>query len=571
MLTDRTLKFSEMRYVRPDADKMNSCFNDLADRIAAADSFAAYEALLAELDEAAADVSTMSTLAFIHGQLDMTNEFYKQENSACNDYFAKTNASYERAKRALLDSPFADELEKKYGKLMLQKLKGVTVTDDSETGLDRREYELIKEYRELIDGCRTIFEGKICTQHELGEAKQSADDARRLAAWQASGACYASNAKRLDEIFDELVKLRTKKAHNAGYADYVDMAYVLRGRNCFDKHDIEKFRDAVVKYYVPIMVRFAHQQAVRLGKTYPLNFADDNMPFRAGLPKPICTKEQTLQTALQIWRGMSPEMAAFADYLETYQVYDTSTSQNKAGGGFVTDLPGFNSFFLFSHFSGTITDVNSITHEGGHAFAAYMNRGKHPSWYWMYTQEIAETHSQAMEYLFFPYEEHFFGEGADAYRYSHVLDSFAFIPYACLVDHFQQTVYEKPNMTPAERVELFKELHMRYTPWKKFGEIPFYGEGRQWQRQPHIYCHPFYFIDYCLSELVALQFFALQQEDPKEAVDKYIQFVKQGGTRTFVDLALNAGMENPLSEKGLRHCAGQITRWLDKVDVSKLK
>lgn len=570
-MADRSVKFSEMKYVRPDADRMIPIFEALAEKIAQAKTFEEYEGYLNELDEEACGVSTMSALAYIHGQLDSTDEYYKQENAACNDYFIKSDPSYEKAKKALLDSPFAAALEEKYGKLMIQKLRGVTVTDDAETSADKREYELTKEYRELIDSGRIEFEGKTFTQHELLDAKHDDDDERRFAAWCASGACYAQNNRRLDEIFDELVKVRTKKAHDAGYADYVDMAYVLRGRTCFDKHDIARFRDAVVKYYVPIQVRLAKQQAERLGKTYPLNFADDNLPFRGALPHPIGTKEQTLQTALQIWREMSPETAEFADYFEKYQVFDTSESVNKSGGGFVIDLLSYDSFFLFSHFTGTISDVNSISHEGGHAFAAYMNRGKRPTWQHMYTQEIAETHSQAMEYLFFPYEERFFGDKADAYRYSHVLDAFSFIPYACLVDHFQQIVYEKPEMTPEERIETFKELSQRYTPWKKMGEIPFYGDGRQWQRQPHIYTSPFYFIDYCISELLALQFFALERENQQEAIRKYISFVKQGGSKDFVQLALDAGLQNPLSEEGLRYCAGQIVPWLDSVDISDLK
>lgn len=570
-MADRCVPFSQMNYVRPDADKMNAIFSALAEKIAQAKTFEEYEGYLAELDEASSKVNTMSSLAHIHTQLDKTDEYYKQEDAACNDYYSATDASYERAKKALLDSPFAAALEEKYGALMLQKLRGVTVTDDAETAADKREYELMKEYQELIGSGLIDFEGRQVTQHELLDAKHDDDDTRRFNAWCASGRCYAQNAARLDEIFDELVKVRTKKAHDAGYADYVDMAYVLRGRTCFNKQDIERFRDAVVKYFVPVQVRLAKQQAERLGKPYPLNFADDNLPFRGALPHPIGTKEQTLQTALQIWREMSPETAAFADHMEKYHLFDTTESRKKTTGGFVIDLPAYDAYFLFSHFSGMISDVNSITHEGGHAFAAYMNRGKRPSWQYLYTQEIAETHSQAMEYLFYPYEERFFGDKADAYRYSHVLDSFSFTPYACLADHFQQAVYEQPDLTPAERIELFKQLHQRYTPWRKLGEIPFYGDGRQWQRQPHIYVHPFYFIDYCLSELLALQFFALQRQDPKEAVEKYIAFVKQGGTKDFVNLAMDVGMKNPLSEEGLRSITEQVSAWLDSVDVSQMK
>lgn len=567
------IPFSEWEYVRPDAESWNAFYDTLTARIGKVRSLADLETLIGELDKKGKNLHTMTAVAYIRSRLDMEDPFYQEESRACQKFYDDTLAANIRLEKAVLASPVLPAYEKKYGHYLVQKLQGFTSVNEKSVDpqMKAREYALTQEYDDLLNGIRVKFEGGEYTQHEMSTFKQDPDDARRQAAWSASGAGYASVGGRLDAIFDELVHLRTAMAHAAGYADYVDMAYVLRGRICFAKQDIVRFRDAVVRYYVPVQEKLARQQAERLGVKYPMNFSENTMPFREGLPQPIGSREDTLNTALQMFRELSPETAAFVDHMQKYGLMDTSTSRKKSGGGFCCELPAWNAGFLFSHFNGTISDLNSIRHEGGHAFAAYMNAGKTPRWHYMYTQEIAETHSQGMEVMTLPYMERFVGDRADAFRYSMLADWVSFIPYACMVDHFQQTVYEQPDLTPEARHELWRTLMKRYMPWVRMGEIPFYGDGRHWQRQPHIYVEPFYFIDYCLSELLALHMFALQCENPSGAWDKYLKFVRLGGTKHFVDLALAVGMESPLSEESVCRSAGRISDWLDTVDLSKIK
>ena len=119
-----------------------------------------------------------------------------------------------------------------------------------------------------------------------------------------------------------------------------------------------------------------------------------------------------------------------------------------------------------------------------------------------------------------------------------------------MVDHFQHIVYEKPDMTPKERHQVWKELLGVYMPWMKLdGDIPFYSEGEGWQRQHHIYSSPFYYIDYCLAQTVALQFWAMIQEDQKNAWEHYMAYTKQGGSCVFTELLANAEMESPFREE----------------------
>lgn len=138
-----------------------------------------------------------------------------------------------------------------------------------------------------------------------------------------------------------------------------------------------------------------------------------------------------------------------------------------------------------------------------------------------------------------------------------------------MVDHFQHIVYEKPEMTPAERHAAWRELLGTYMPWMRLdGDIPFYAEGEGWQRQSHIYESPFYYIDYCLAQTVALGFWAMIQDDQKNAWDHYMAYTLQGGSRVFTELLAHAGLVSPFDEACLRGVCEKAEVWLENYDLT---
>jgi oligoendopeptidase F len=133
-----------------------------------------------------------------------------------------------------------------------------------------------------------------------------------------------------------------------------------------------------------------------------------------------------------------------------------------------------------------------------------------------------------------------------------------------MVDEFQHHIYAKPEMTPAERNVKWLELEAKYRPYLDLKDFPFYGEGRRWQNQLHIYGMPFYYIDYCLAQTVAFAFWAQDQEDHKAAWDKYHRLVKFAGTKTFTDLLKDAGIGSPFVPQTLEGISNAIVKWLEK-------
>ena len=178
----------------------------------------------------------------------------------------------------------------------------------------------------------------------------------------------------------------------------------------------------------------------------------------------------------------------------------------------------------------------------------------------------------SMEFFGWQNAEGFFGPDARKFKYSHLAGALTFIPYGTMVDHFQHIIYEKPDMTPAERHAEWKRLMGIYQPWLKLdGEIPFYSEGERWQAQSHIYEAPFYYIDYCLAQTVALEFWALIQKDPKDAWERYMAYTRQGGSRTFTELLKNAGLETPFDEACLKTVCEAAKKWLDEFDMTGIE
>ena len=269
---------------------------------------------------------------------------------------------------------------------------------------------------------------------------------------------------------------------------------------------------------------------------------------------------------------LSPETGAFFRMMLDNELLDVLSTEGKAGGGYCTCFHTYGVPFIFANFNGTQGDVEVVTHEAGHAFANWLNRDRIPAETMLPSMEGCEVHSMSMEFFAWPWAEGFFGADARKFRYSHLASAITFIPYGTLVDHFQHIVYEKPEMTPAQRHEVWRELMAQYMPWVRLdGEIPFYSDGEGWQRQHHIYSMPFYYIDYCLAQTVALQFWALLQKDQQQAWDKYMAYTRRGGSLLFTDLLQEAGLDSPFDPVCLRQVCRVADEWLKNYDLTGIE
>ena len=567
------MKFSQMPYERPDLEGMKQTLSGLVERLKGAASYEEAKAVFLEKEQELKHIDTQATLASVRHSIDTRDQFYDGEETFWNSAFPQLQEYMQAWTAAMLASPFRKDFEAEYGDLLFVNAEIQLKTFSPEIIPQlQQENDLTTEYEKLLASAQIPFEGKTYTLSQLTPFKTDADDERRLAAWKAEGQWYKDHQGDLDRIYDQLTHLRDAMGKKLGYEGYTTLGYYRMGRNCYTKEDVEKFRAAVVKYLVPVADRIYREQAKRLGKQYPMSFADNALEFRSGNPRPQGTPDDILAQGKKFYDELSPETSEFFQTMLDNELLDVLSTEGKRSGGYCTSIPDYRVPFIFANFNGTQGDVEVVTHEAGHAFAAWMNRDRVPMEYVWPGMEACEVHSMSMEFMAWPWAEGFFGKDTKKFLYSHLSGALTFIPYGTMVDHFQHQVYANPDMTPAQRHAVWKELLGVYMPWVKLdGDIPFYAEGEGWQRQHHIYSSPFYYIDYCLAQTVSLQFWALLQKDRGLAWEKYMAYTKQGGSRTFTGLLENAGLESPFGEACLRGVCETASAWLDKFDLSGIE
>ncbi len=559
------MKFKDMPYARPDVEAICAAYRKLTERVqnaaAAADVFAAIE----EHEKLSMEFATMESICYIRHTVNTTDEFYTAEMAYIDENSPLVQEQRQAFSLAVLTSPFRADIDARYGELMLRNVEIGTKTFSPAIIAElQEENRLVSAYQKLSASSQIDFDGKVLTVAELAPYKQSPDREVRHAAYLAEGSFWMSVKDELDRLFDELVKVRAAIAEKLGYASFTEVAYLRNTRNCYDPAMVEKFRAQVKRDLVPVVTAMKKKQAERIGLTGDFRFYDDAFGYPEGNPKPHGTPDDILAAGKQMYHEMSPETAEFVDFLYDNELFDVCAKKGKAPGGYCTSLPIYRAPFIFSNFNGTSGDVDVLTHEAGHAFAGHRARNFELLEQTSPSMESCEVHSMSMEFLAWPWLNLYYKEDADRARYAHLESTLIFIPYGTMVDEFQHHIYANPKMTAAERDALWMSLEKEYRPYIDFADVPFYNAGAGWQRQLHIYHYPFYYIDYCLAQTIALEVWAESQTDYASAWARYLRFVEQGGKQTFVELCRTAGFVTPFEEGCLKQISDTVTDWLSK-------
>jgi M3 family oligoendopeptidase len=267
-----------------------------------------------------------------------------------------------------------------------------------------------------------------------------------------------------------------------------------------------------------------------------------------------------------MYSELSPETNEFFNFMLDNEMMDLVNKKGKDTGGYCTFIEKYKSPFIFSNFNGTMGDIEVLTHEAGHAFQAYSSRNFEIPEYFFPTSEACEIHSMSMEFLTWPWMNCFFKDQTDKFKYSHLKGSVIFIPYGVSVDEFQHWVYDNPEATPAERKQAWLDIERKYLPYIDYDNNEFLEKGGRWQQQRHIYMSPFYYIDYCLAQICAFQFWKKSNENREEALEDYLRLCKAGGSQSFLGLVNTANLISPFEDGCLKSFMGVIDNWLESFD-----
>ncbi|MCS6999833.1 MAG: M3 family oligoendopeptidase [Bacteroidota bacterium] len=566
MTTHRSFEtFSQLPYERPNYETFSTEWNTLLDRFRKAKSADEQSELFGALNGLRIEFDTAATIVSIRHSCDTSDEFYSAEQKYMDAVRPQIAEHVNDLYRALISSPFRSELEQRWG-VQLFRIAEMSVRCQSPEVLPllQRENELSTEYQKLLASAEIPFDGKTLNLSSIVPYLQHTDRAVRKAASEAKWEFFRIHADELDRLYDELVHVRTEIAHRLGYRTFTELGYMRMLRSDYTPADVARYREYVLRHIVPIAVRLRQRQARRLGLER-LRYYDEPLYYRSGNPTPKGDPDWIIAQARQMYAEMSPETGAFFQLMEQRQLMDLLTRPRKATGGYCTMLAAYGVPFIFANFNGTSHDVDVLTHEMGHAFQCYMSRHHPVPEYWFPTYEACEIHSMSMEFFAWPWIKRFFAEDEDKYQFQHLSGALLFLPYAVLVDHFQHDVYDHPTMTPAERKRRWRELEQMYLPFRDYEGNAFLEAGGIWQQQRHIYESPFYYIDYALAQVCALQFWVRAKTDRPGAWQDYLELCKAGGTRSFTELVALANLRSPFEERSFTDIVGDITARLEGV------
>ena len=567
---EKIMNFNDYKYEHLDLEKIKEEFLELIGNFEKAENVEVQIEAFDKIIKLRNHIETMQTLVSIRHSIDTNDEFYDKENEYMDEIspilFGFTNDFY----RVLVNSRFKDELVKKYGKLLFDLAENTLKIFSNEIIPDaQEENRLSSKYSKLIASAKINFDGKELNLSQMVPYTQSKDRNVRIGAARKVAQFFAENQEEFDNIYDSLVKVRTKMAQKMGYKNYVEFGYKQLSRLEYDAKMVESYRKQVLENIVPLHTELRKRQEKRLS-VEKLRFYDEAIKFNSGNADPHGSPEWILNHGKTMYKELSKETDEFFTFMTENNLLDLLSKKGKMSGGYCTYIPEYKAPFIFANFNGTSHDIDVLTHEAGHAFQVYQSRGFDVPEYLWPTYEACEIHSMSMEFLTWPWMNLFFENDTDKYKFIHLSEALLFIPYGVTVDEFQHWIYENPEVTPQERREKWLEIEKKYLPTRDYGEVEELKNGIFWFRQGHIFSSPFYYIDYTLAQVCAFQFWIKSREDREKAWQDYLNLCKLGGSKSFFQLMKSANLKNPFEEGTLAAVIPKIKEYLDSVDDMNL-
>ena len=515
------------------------------------------------------ELHTSITTIYVLYTLDSNNKAYKRAQDAIDELSPLINKYVVEYQKILAKARYRKDLEEKLGKFYFKKIDFNLKSFDEKILEDCiEENRLTSKYGEVMGTAQIPFRDQLLNIPQIGKYLQDSDRATRREAAEAFDKWLGEHDEELGEIYSKLVTLRDSMAKKLGFKNYIELGYLRMGRYDYNPKMVSNYRKQIEDYVVPFCKKLYKDQAKRLGIKDP-QYYDYALSFKSGNPTPAGDEKYLVGCASKMYHALSKESGEFFDFMVSHELLDLSARKGKQPGGYCTSFPKYGAPFIFSNFNGTAGDVDVLTHEGGHAFQAYLAKDFKIPEYREATMESCEIHSMSMEFFAWPYMKDFFKDDELKYRYHHLSGAIEFLPYGVCVDHFQHWVYEHPTATHEERCMKWRELEENYNPEKRYDDLPTLNKGRFWMKQGHIFEVPFYYIDYTLAQVIAFQFLLMDQKNHENAWKKYLKLTKCGGKYPFCELLEKNHLKNPFEDGAVKKVISGCEKILKSIDTSK--
>lgn len=353
----------------------------------------------------------------------------------------------------------------------------------------------------------------------------------------------------MNNLYTKLIAKRHEIAINAGFANYRDYKFVELGRFDYSKEDCYNFHEAVKQHVLPLIEKIYEKKKQKLGLATLKPWDTEAEPAGIQPLKPFTNGTELYEKSVACFEKLHPFFADCLRKMNELKHFDLESRIGKAPGGYNCPLAESGAPFIFMNAAGSMSDVTTMVHEGGHAVHSFLSHNLELSAFKEYPMEIAEVASMAMELFSMNHWESFFDSEEELSRAKeHQLErTITIFPWIAIIDKFQHWVYENPTHTVEKRTEKWMEILQEFST----NAIDFTGletyRAIGWQRQLHLFEVPFYYIEYGIAQLGAIGLWMQYKQNPQQAIENYIKALSLGGTKTLPELYAAAGLKFDLS------------------------
>jgi oligoendopeptidase F len=517
----------------------------------------ALERWLLDRSELAAVIQEEGAIRYIRMTCQTDNPDYEQAYlHFVEEIEPQLKPRFHRLDELYMRSPARSRLpQERYFVLDRKIQNSVELFREENVPLETEEEKAGQPYRKIMAAMTVHYDGKEQTLQQMARYLEEPQRQIRHEAWERIVERRLKDREKLDEIFDELLKIRQRIAENAGFANYREYAFRKRERFDYTPEDCERFHRAIERHIVPLMRDLQRWRREKLGvdelRPWDLQVDPEGKPPL----RPFSKADELIEGCREIFERVDPELSAQFRCLAELDLLDLESRKGKAPGGYQATLEEHRLPFIFMNAVGRDSDVRTLLHEGGHAFHTFATRDEPLIAYRHAPLEFAEVASMGMELLSAPHLSVFYSpEEAERSRKRHLEGIVTLLSWIATIDAFQHWIYTHPGHTRKEREAKWLELHERFggiESWEGYEE----ALRSDWQRQAHLYLHPFYYIEYGIAQLGALGIWLHSQRDYREAVQLYRRALALGGSRPLPKLFQAAGLPFDFGEEAVGRAA----------------
>lgn len=432
--------------------------------------------------------------------------------------------------------------------------------------LETEEAKLSQQYQKLSGSLTVQFRGEEKTLVQMARYLEDPDRALRQEAWELTANRRLQEADKMEDIFDEMLKLRQQIAHNAGFKNYVDYSFRKLRRFDYTPADCVQFQDAIEKEIMPVVrdLQTKRREQLGLSSLRPWDLGVD--PLNRPPLRPFEQVEGMVSNTQKVFNQLDSALGKGFQKMQDLRLLDLANRKGKAPGGYQSTLTEARLPFIFMNAVGVQRDVETILHEAGHAFHALATRPEELYAYRDAPIEFCEVASMSMELLGNEFIENFYAAPeAKRARHDHLEGIMKIFPWIATVDAFQYWIYSHPGHSREDRKAAWEQLMNRFggnVDWSGYEKARAY----MWHRQLHIFLHPFYYVEYGIAQLGALQVWANSKKDKSKALADYKQALALGGSRPLPELFSTAGCKFEFSQTTIKPLMNLVRTELAKLN-----